>query len=443
MKTDRFNKGGFHVSFDADLLYPSLIVAEGLEILNEKLNEDKKLHERTDLSKQEIMRLSHLCTSSSYFQCEHGIFAQTKGAPIGGPLSGLLGDLVIENLIEKKITSDPKWGPIWDWVRMADDTFLEWTLSLDELTVFHEFLNNLHPTIKWSKEIAKNNSINFLDVLVIREGETIQTTVYRKPSASNRYLHYTSFQSMNERFSALKTLRNRAEEYCSTNELKNAEFQFLTETFLSNGFPLHTIENVLYNHSSKQISNEDQQNPADYSNSFMVPYYPAANSLVKKLKKKFNISTVFSKTETLGHLLQKKTHQPVEPMKKKGAIYAYPCEEKCSIFYIGQTKRAAFTRIKEEKTACKKASKDKIIQINGYNDIGYAEHHLKTGHNIQFDKAKVVELSANHHKRMLLEGLFIERNWGKLMNMKKGTSVDPSWLPLLNKLPDFDITKYF
>jgi len=43
---------------------------------------------------------------------------------------------------------------------------------------------------------------------------------------------------------------------------------------------------------------EDQQNPVDYSKSFMVPYYPAANALIKKLKKRFNISTVFSKTET-------------------------------------------------------------------------------------------------------------------------------------------------
>ena len=89
----------------------------------------------------------------------------------------------------------------------------------------------------------------------------------------------------------------------------------------------------------------------------MVPYYPAANSLVKKMKKIFNISTVCSKTETLGDVLKKKTHQPIEPMKRKGAIYAYPCEEKCSVFYIGQTKRAAITRIKEEKTACNKAFK--------------------------------------------------------------------------------------
>ena len=248
---------------------------------------------------------------------------------------------------------------------------------------------------------------------------------------------------MNERISALKTLKHRAEEYCSTSQLKETEFEFLKETFLSNGFPLHTIEHILHNPSSKHFPGEDQQNPVDYSKSFIVPYYPAANALIKKLKKRFNISTVFSKTETLGNFLKKKTHQPIEPMKRKGAIYAYPCEEKCSVFYIGQTKRAACTRIKEERAACIKATKDKVIQINSYNDVGYAEHHLKTGHNIQFDKAKVIDSSTNYHKRMLLEGLFIERNWGKLMNMKKGTSVDPSWLPLLNQLPDFDITKYF
>ena len=122
-------------------------------------------------------------------------------------------------------------------------------------------------------------------------------------------------------------------------------------------FPLHTIEHIFYNHSSKHISNEDQQNPADYSNSFMVPYYPAANSLVKKLKKIFNIPTVCSKIETLGDVLKKKTHQPIEPMKRKGAIHAYPCEEKCSVFLHWANQKSTITRIKEEKIACNKAFK--------------------------------------------------------------------------------------
>ena len=43
---------------------------------------------------------------------------------MGGPLSDLLADLIIENKIEKPISINPKWGPLVDWVRKADDTFL-------------------------------------------------------------------------------------------------------------------------------------------------------------------------------------------------------------------------------------------------------------------------------------------------------------------------------
>ena len=45
---------------------------------------------------------------------------------MGGPLSRLLADLVIEIKIEAKITAHPKWGNIWDWVRLIDDTLSVW-----------------------------------------------------------------------------------------------------------------------------------------------------------------------------------------------------------------------------------------------------------------------------------------------------------------------------
>jgi hypothetical protein len=41
---------------------------------------------------------------------------------MGGPLSRLLADLIIENKLEKVIMKHKKWGEIWDWVRLIDDT---------------------------------------------------------------------------------------------------------------------------------------------------------------------------------------------------------------------------------------------------------------------------------------------------------------------------------
>jgi len=162
------------------------------------------------------MKLTIQVTSDPYFSCEFGIFEQNEGAPMGGPLSGLLADLVLENLFEEKIRNHKIWGPLIDWVRKADDTFFEGTESIELLYEFKNFLNSLHPTIKWKLEIEANNQIPFLDVLIQRSDQAIQTTVYRKPTASDRYIHYLSDQAHKQKVAAIKTLRYRDEEYYST-----------------------------------------------------------------------------------------------------------------------------------------------------------------------------------------------------------------------------------
>ena len=114
---------------------------------------------------------------------------------MGGPLSGRLADLVLENLFEAKIRAHPKWGPLVDWVRKADDTFFEWTEPLELLDEFYANLNTLHPTIKWILKVEKDNKTPFLDILILRIDNQIQTAVYRKRTASDRYIHYTSSQA--------------------------------------------------------------------------------------------------------------------------------------------------------------------------------------------------------------------------------------------------------
>lgn len=206
LKTPRFNKPGIFVSFDADKLYPSILIPEALHILKHKLQYDKSLHTKTDLTREELLKLTILCISEPYFSCEHGIYQQSEGAPMGGPLSSLLADLVLENKIEAKINQHPIWKSKCDWIRKADDTFMTWTGSLQELEEFHSYLNTLHPTIQWTKEIESDNKIPFLDVLIFHNNNQIRTSVYRKPSASDRYTHYTSAQAWKEKAATIKSL---------------------------------------------------------------------------------------------------------------------------------------------------------------------------------------------------------------------------------------------
>ena len=105
------------------------------------------------------MQLVKCLVATPYFQCEMGFFKQEKGTPMGGPLSRLFADLVIENKIEKQISANRQWKRNFNWVRLVDDTFMNWTDSVERLEEFYSFLNSLYPPIKWTKEVEVRISI--------------------------------------------------------------------------------------------------------------------------------------------------------------------------------------------------------------------------------------------------------------------------------------------
>ena len=72
-------------------------------------------------------------------------------------------------------------------------------------------------------EIKEINIFHIFDILLHRVGDKIEASVYRKPSASDRYLHFSSAQALHERLAAIHTLTKRAHDYCSTKALLEAE----------------------------------------------------------------------------------------------------------------------------------------------------------------------------------------------------------------------------
>ena len=67
---------------------------------------------------------------------------------MGGPLSRLLADLILENKIKNKIQADREWKYLFNWVRLIDDTFMNWEESEEKLQKFFEYLNSVYAPIK-------------------------------------------------------------------------------------------------------------------------------------------------------------------------------------------------------------------------------------------------------------------------------------------------------
>ena len=81
------------------------------------------------------------------------------------------------------------------WKRYVDDTIC----FVESNCINHvpESLNSFHSNIKSTTEIEKENKIAFLDILLIRNKDLINTTVYRKTTNTNLYISWKSFSQSN------------------------------------------------------------------------------------------------------------------------------------------------------------------------------------------------------------------------------------------------------
>ena len=79
------------------------------------------------------------------------------------------------------------------WLRYLDDIFCIWTEGLENLKEFFGFLNNVHPSIKFTMEYSQKQ-INFSDVLISKNDNesSLVTSLFTKSTDSHQYLHATS-----------------------------------------------------------------------------------------------------------------------------------------------------------------------------------------------------------------------------------------------------------
>jgi hypothetical protein len=85
-----------------------------------------------------------------------------------------------------------------------------WPHGLDGSQEFCYHINILTPTFKITKEIETDSANPSLEVLVIREGTTMNTKIYTKPTHAGRYLHFQSNRPPHVKRGIVQSLYQRA-----------------------------------------------------------------------------------------------------------------------------------------------------------------------------------------------------------------------------------------
>ena len=77
------------------------------------------------------------------------------------------------------------------WKRHVDDIIC--FIKIGTINYIATILNSFDPNITFTYEVEKDCKLPFLDVLLIKKGNNIVTTVYHKATSNDIYLNRKSF----------------------------------------------------------------------------------------------------------------------------------------------------------------------------------------------------------------------------------------------------------
>ena len=103
------------------------------------------------------------------------------------------------------------------WKRYVDDTNAY--VKTDAIDDVLPILNSFHGNISFTYKQEIDRKISFFDILILRNGNSFETTVHRKSTHNDIYLHCESFAPNAWKRSTPRTLVLKAHAICSMEEL--------------------------------------------------------------------------------------------------------------------------------------------------------------------------------------------------------------------------------
>ena len=371
------------VSFDVKSLFTSIPLQLALDCTETAINNSTI---ELPLPTDDLMDLLNLCLTSTYFQYNGKHYKQLHGTAMGSPVSVVVAEIVMQNIEERALATYKRTLPLW--LRYVDDTFT--AVHKDEIDDFHEHLNGQNADIQFTKEIEENGKIPFLDCLVTRDNNKLRTTIYRKPTHTDRLLDQSSYNPTSHKATTIRTLTRRAQLVCDSPDSLTDENKYLDNVFNKNNYNRDFIRHNTYRNSEPNATNTN----ATPVTTATIPYIKGTSETIARILQPYNIRVAHKPITTLRQLLTNVKDKD-EPSDRRGAVYKIKCCD-CQATYIGETGRNLNVRLTEHKRATR----------NGDINNHIAEHHLKTNHRIDWDSAECVTYSTDYYQRITLESWF-------------------------------------
>ena len=330
---------------------------------------------------------------------------------MGSPISPIFADLVMKDLevhCLKQLKDKFNCIPIF-YFRYVDDTITCIKEELVQPTL--DIFNSYNPHLQFTHEVEVNNSLNFLDLTLIKNNGRIITNWFQKKTCSGRILNFHSNHSIQQKRNIVSNLIDRA-MLLSHVSFHKQNIDIVKNILMNNNYPTQFIDSCISNRvrhhkfkntTIKTATNNLPEPPLTLSLPFIEKFYYTC----AKLLKKYNIRCVPLINQKMDNIIKLGKDKNCK-WKETGVIYKFNCGI-CSSVYIGESKRTLKTRIQEHKKSVEKI--DYSININNNKLMPVPKHIFENpSHFFYWDNTAIIDREHIFDKRRTLEMLHIKSN---------------------------------
>ena len=383
------------VSFDVTSLYTNNPIIDTLNIIKDYVHSDDQFAKKTAIPQDKFLDLVNLVLTTLteiYMQVHESTAISTALHP-------------------------PK-----VWERFVDDVYS--IVKRTHLKNFFHRINNLHQNIKFTMEEGSNGELAFLGTLLKRNNREISVLVYRKPTHTDQYLHYSSHHQTSCKESVVSSLFKRAYSIIRNKDDLHEENARIKQVLKENGYQESIISKILNritnNHSLPQLQQQTQAadiQEEEIKMSINLPYVESTSEKLRRILRSHKIRSTFYTENTLRKLLCKPKDR-VATEDKNDIVYEIDCSN-CEAVYFGESKRSLKSHSDEHKRSFRNCNCD--------NEI--TKHCWEADHNFNWDQKKVIDRESRLIPRKIKETIHSLKNPNHIN--KISYMLPEIWLPNL------------
>ena len=286
---------------------------------------------------------------------------------MGAPSSSILSEIYLQYLEKTKALSIMTKPGIEGYFRYVDDILLIYNKHIIDINEILTLFNSVSPSLKFSLEVETNNSLNYLDLTLIKNPNAISYDIYRKPTATDTIITRDYCHPIEKKMAAIGYFANRINTYELSNDSKQTEIDTIKHNLRNNSYDVSLLDKMIKEeYMRKHIRQQSPEHPKLKWAKFT--YVGNETRIITKLFRHSQVKVAFTTNNKLIKILRHNITDEENKYTRSG-VYQLKCPT-CGKKYIGQTESSFLIRFREHKHDFKYMS----------HKSRFAQHLLEEGH---------------------------------------------------------------